>query len=72
MLQREWGAESNGKLLNLFIPGKTVALVQSILTYGVDVWQIPTREIKKKLSTQMDVLRRSAENLEWIKYEIKK
>ena len=24
---REWGAESNGKLPNLFIPGKTAALV---------------------------------------------
>ena len=27
MLKREWGAESNGKLLHLFIPGKTAALV---------------------------------------------
>ena len=27
MLKREWGAESNGKLLHLFIPGKTTALV---------------------------------------------
>ena len=24
MLKREWGAESNGKLLHLFIPNKTV------------------------------------------------
>jgi hypothetical protein len=28
--------------------------------YGADVWQIPTREINKILSTEMDVLRRSA------------
>ena len=28
--------------------------------YGAEVWQIPTREIKKILSTEMDVLRRSA------------
>jgi hypothetical protein len=28
--------------------------------YGAEVWQIPTREINKILSTQMDVLRRSA------------
>jgi hypothetical protein len=28
--------------------------------YGAEVWQIPTREIKKNLSTEMDVLRRSA------------
>jgi len=28
--------------------------------YGAGVWQIPTREINKILSTEMDVLRRSA------------
>ena len=28
--------------------------------YGAEVWQIPTREISKILSTEMDVLRRSA------------
>jgi hypothetical protein len=28
--------------------------------YGAEIWQIPTREIKKKLSTEIDVLRRSA------------
>jgi hypothetical protein len=28
--------------------------------YGAEVWQIPTREINKILSTEMDVLRRSA------------
>jgi len=28
--------------------------------YGAEVWQIPTREINKVLSTEMDVLRRSA------------
>ena len=27
---------------------------------GAEVWQIPTREINKILSTEMDVLRRSA------------
>ena len=27
MLKREWGAESNGKLLHLFIPSKTATLV---------------------------------------------
>ena len=27
MLKREWGAESYGKLLHLFIPGITAALV---------------------------------------------
>ena len=28
--------------------------------YGAEVWQIPTREINKILSTEMDWLRRSA------------
>ena len=27
MLKREWGAESNGKLLHLFIPSKTLTLI---------------------------------------------
>ena len=27
MLKREWGTESNGKLLHLFIPSKTATLV---------------------------------------------
>jgi hypothetical protein len=26
--------------------------------YGAEVWQIPTREINKILSTEMDVLRK--------------
>ena len=30
------------------------------MIYGAEVWQIPTREINKILSTEMDVLRRSA------------
>lgn len=37
---------------------KTV--IQSILTYGAEVWQISTREQNKILATEMDVLRRSA------------
>jgi len=28
--------------------------------YGEEVWQIPTKEINKILSTEVDVLRRSA------------
>ena len=28
--------------------------------YGAEVWKIPTREINKILSTEIDVLRRSA------------
>ena len=30
------------------------------MVYGAEVWQIPTREIDKILSTEMDVLRWSA------------
>jgi hypothetical protein len=30
------------------------------MVFGAEVWQIPTREINKMLSTEMDVLRRSA------------
>jgi hypothetical protein len=35
-------------------------IIQSILVYGAEVWQISTREINNVLSTEMDVLRRSA------------
>jgi hypothetical protein len=35
-------------------------IIQSILMYGAEVWQIPTREINKIISTEMDVLRKSA------------
>jgi len=30
------------------------------LVYGAEVWQIPNREINRILSTEMDVIRRSA------------
>jgi hypothetical protein len=41
------------------------------LTYGAEVWQIPTREINETLSKEMDVLWRSARKsrLEKIKNE---
>jgi hypothetical protein len=35
-------------------------IIQSILMCGAEVWQIPTREKNKILSTEMDALRRSA------------
>jgi hypothetical protein len=46
-------------------------IIQSILIYGAEVWQIPTREINNILSTEMDVLRRSARKsrMETIKNE---
>jgi hypothetical protein len=33
-------------------------IIYSILMYGAEVWQIPTREINKISATEMDVLRR--------------
>jgi hypothetical protein len=42
-------------------------IIQSILMYGAKVWQITNREVNKILSTEMDVLRRSAK-----KYRIEK
>jgi hypothetical protein len=47
-------------------------IIQSILMYGVEVWQIPTREINKILSTEMDVLKeiskkiKDGKNKKWI------
>ena len=35
-----------------------------LLVYGAEVWQIPTGEINKILSTEMDVLRKQ-ENQGW-------
>ena len=35
-------------------------IIQNILVYDAEVWQIPTREMNKILSTEIDVLRRSA------------
>ena len=44
MLQREWGAETNGKLLHLFIPGKSTALVPEFA-----VEDMPSAELKPRL-----------------------
>ena len=41
MLKREWGAESNGKLQYLFIPGKTAALVTEFA-----VEELPSAELQ--------------------------
>jgi hypothetical protein len=35
------------------------------LIYGAEVWQIPTREINKMLSTEMDVYGSQQENQGW-------
>ena len=46
-------------------------IVQNILTYGSEVWQILNRELNRILATEMDVLRRPAQKsrLERIKNE---
>jgi hypothetical protein len=35
-------------------------IIESILMYGAEVWKIPIREINRILSTEMDVLKKSA------------
>ena len=45
-------------------------IIHSILVYGAEILQIRTREINKILSTEMDVLRRSAENQAWKEQKI--
>jgi hypothetical protein len=49
-------AKNTTKNINAYI---YQTIIQSILMYGAEVWQIPTREINTILSTEMDVLRRS-------------
>ena len=50
MLKRELGAESNGKLLHLFIPSKTVTLVPEFVvedqTLGRTVALVPKFAVK--------------------------
>ena len=43
MLKREWGADSNGKLPHLFIPGKTAALVPKFA-----VEDLPSAELQSR------------------------
>ena len=40
MLKREWGAESNGKLLHLFIPSKVATLVPVFAVEELSLGQI--------------------------------
>ena len=50
MLKRAWGAESNGKLPYLFIPGKTAALVPEFavedLSLGKNAALVPEFAVK--------------------------
>ena len=52
-----WWHKNITKNRKLYIYQTTI---HCILVYGAQVWQIPTREINKILSTEMDVLRKSA------------
>jgi hypothetical protein len=60
-----------GKSMSVSLQNETNIYYKDILMYGAEVWQIPTREIKKISATEMDVLRRSARKsrLERIKNE---
>ena len=53
MLEREWGAESNGKLPHLFIPSKTSTLVPEFavenLPLGRTVALVPEFAVKDLL-----------------------
>jgi hypothetical protein len=39
-------------------------IIQSILVYGAEVWQIPTREINKILSTEMNFAKEVSKKIE--------
>jgi hypothetical protein len=51
-----WDSESEGAGPS----SDTIIYLGNSMMYGAEIWQIPTREINKILSTEMDVLRRSA------------
>ena len=55
VLNSIWWHKNITKNIKLYI---YQTIIQSILVYGAEVWQIPTREINKILSTEIDVLRR--------------
>ena len=46
MLKREWGAESNGKLLHLFIPSKTATLVPEVMVEDLPWAELPEFAVK--------------------------
>ena len=55
MLKRKWGAESNGKLPHLFIPGKTEALVPALAVKDLPMDSSPddVREAKEGLENEL-------------------
>ena len=50
-----WQKTTNNRKLCIY-----QTIIQSIIVCGAEVWQIHTTETKKKLSTEMDVLSKSA------------
>jgi hypothetical protein len=56
-LNSVWWPKNTTKNRKLYI---YQTIIQSILKYGAEIWQIPSKEMNKILSTEMDVLRRSA------------
>ena len=46
MLKREWGAESDGKLPHLFIPGKTATLVPEFAVKDLPLAELQPRILR--------------------------
>ena len=51
MLNREWGAESNGKLPHLFIPGKTAVLVSEFVVEVLSSAELQPSFLRLQLKT---------------------
>ena len=51
MLKRKWGAESNGKVPHLFIPGKTVTLVHEFAVEDMPSAELPPRLLRLQWRT---------------------
>ena len=70
MLKREYGAESNGKLLHLFVPSKTAILVPEFavedLSLNRTVALVPDFAVKKSTleqNTLMILVHRKADHM---------
>ena len=46
MIKREWGAESNGKLLHLLIPSKTAALISEFAVEDLPATELQSRFLR--------------------------
>ena len=69
MLKREWGAESNGKLLQLIIPGKTAALVPEFAEEGRTAALVPALAVKDLMIVMMIMMMMSDTSSTFIQEE---